>query len=608
MNLRRKLLAIFTITVFLSVGAVAVIISGLARRAFEQANEERTSALIAQFRREFNRRGEDVVHRIDAIAGAESLLRMSAAAGRNAPDYGAYLNEARTLAEAQELDFLEILDTEGTIISSAQWPAKFGYRSNATSILQHAPTAAFLKQEELPDGDALGLFALRQIGGEKPLYVIGGRRLDKDFLGSLELPNGMRAFLYQNLGTGFSSQLLIDPSESLSSTDPIASLVQQVKLQRRETTALVHWSGNAAEDETMHAIPLTGSDNQLLAVLLVGSSRRPYVELRKHIRSAALLSAGGGMLLAILLSGWAAARVTRPVDELARAARDVAGGNWQTQVEVKSSDELGELAESFNRMTRELLEQKEKLVQAERVAAWRELARRLAHELKNPLFPLQLTVENLLRAREQSPQLFEETFKESSSTLLAEIANLKAIVSRFSEFSKMPQPHFQRVQVNEILQNVARLFQAQLQAPGRAEIECTVEIGESGEMAADPELLHRALSNLVMNAMDAMPNGGSLTLRSRPEGDRVLLEVCDTGSGLTPEECARLFTPYYTSKAYGTGLGLAIVQSVVSDHGGRVRVESKPGAGTTFIIELPKNLDKLEATAANGADAAQSGA
>ena len=133
---------------------------------------------------------------------------------------------------------------------------------------------------------------------------------------------------------------------------------------------------------------------------------------------------------------------------------------------MNSSDELGALAESFNRMTGELLEQRERLVQAERVAAWRELARRLAHELKNPLFPLQLTVENLVRARQQSPEQFDEVFRESSSTLLAEIANLKTIISRFSEFSRMPQPQFQRVQINEIVQKVARLLQAQLQVAG----------------------------------------------------------------------------------------------------------------------------------------------
>jgi two-component system, NtrC family, nitrogen regulation sensor histidine kinase NtrY len=116
-------------------------------------------------------------------------------------------------------------------------------------------------------------------------------------------------------------------------------------------------------------------------------------------------------------------------------------------------------------------------------------------------------------------------------------------------------------------------------------------------IAADPELLHRALSNLVLNAMDAMPNGGTLALRTREKDGKVAIEVSDTGSGLTPEECARIFTPYYTSKQHGTGLGLAIVQSVVSDHGGRISVQSEPGKGTSFVIELPSNLDAIPATA-----------
>jgi nitrogen fixation/metabolism regulation signal transduction histidine kinase len=274
----------------------------------------------------------------------------------------------------------------------------------------------------------------------------------------------------------------------------------------------------------------------------------------------------------------------------------VAQGNWSVQVPVASQDELGQLAEAFNRMTGDLIEQRERLVQTERVAAWRELARRLAHELKNPLFPLQLTVENLVRARQQSAEQFEEVFRESSSTLLAEIANLKAIIARFGEFSKMPQPQFQSVDLNEVARNVARLFQAQLHLPDHARIDCRLELAESmTSIAADPELLHRALSNLILNAMDAMPQGGTLTLRTRQEGERAVIEVCDTGAGLTREECERLFTPYFTSKAHGTGLGLAIVQSVVSDHGGKVSVRSQPGKGATFVIELPRNPDKLRA-------------
>jgi two-component system, NtrC family, nitrogen regulation sensor histidine kinase NtrY len=308
----------------------------------------------------------------------------------------------------------------------------------------------------------------------------------------------------------------------------------------------------------------------------------------RRIRSAAIMVAGAGVALAILLSIWAAARVTRPVEQLAHAAQEVAEGNWYVRVDVAGDDELGQLADSFNRMTTELLGQRERLVQAERVAAWRELARRLAHELKNPLFPLQLTVENLVRARQQTPERFDEVFLESSKTLLAEISNLKGIIGRFSEFSKMPQPRLERVQLNDVIRGVLQLFQAQLDAPGRAKISCELQLDPNLQpVAADSELLHRAVSNVVLNALDAMPQGGTLTLRTRSEGGKVLVEVADTGSGLTREECDQIFTPYYTNKQHGSGLGLAIVQSVVSDHRGRIRVQSEPGRGTTFVIELP---------------------
>jgi signal transduction histidine kinase len=606
MMFRRKLLSVFALTVFLSVAAVAWLVSKVTQRAFEHSEDERTAALVTQFRREFNRQGEDVARRVEAIAASESVSRMALKLNSPLADSGPYFELAKTTAENSQLDFLEFVEGDGTIISSAQWPAKFGYTEGAVGgFSAAADQGAFLKQEELQDGTALGLFAVRAIrAGERPVYVIGGRRLDKDFLSGLDLPVGMRALLYQNRGDRFSAELLIDPSASssdkLSSPEKLESLIDAVRRYGQEMTGVVAWSADRAEDEVFHAIPLlgagTGKDRPLLAILLIGNSQRTYVELLLHIRTAALMVGGGGIVLAILLSSWAAARVTRPVEQLAHAAQEVAAGNWNARVEVNGDDELGQLADSFNRMTTELLGQKERLVQAERVAAWRELARRLAHELKNPLFPLQLTVENLVRARQQNPEQFEEVFRESSRTLLAEISNLKGIIGRFSEFSKMPQPQLQRVQVNEVIHGVVQLFQAQLEAPGRAKISCELQLDPHLEpVAADADMLHRAISNLVLNAMDAMPQGGVLTLRTRAEDGKVLIEVADTGSGLTPEECERIFTPYYTSKQHGTGLGLAIVQSVVSDHGGSVRVRSEPGRGTAFVIELPSGWDKQNA-------------
>jgi two-component system, NtrC family, nitrogen regulation sensor histidine kinase NtrY len=609
MTFRRKLLAVFSLTVFLSVAAVAWLVSVMTRRAFDKADNDRTAALVTQFQREFERQGAEVVHRVESVAASDAVTRMATMLNRTSTDSSGYFELARSLADGYQLDFLEFVDARGNIISSAQWPAKFGYPETSFENLSSSDKQpAFLKQEELQDSTALGLFAVRASHvGDRPIYVIGGRRLDKNFLSGLVSPSDSRALLYQNRGDRFSSDLLVDPSSGntpapgMRPADTLAPIIQAVRQSNQEMAAVIHWSADQADDEGFHAVPLRGNgrDRPLLGILLVGNSRRSYVELKRYIRDTALAVGGGGIVLAIFLSSWAAARVTRRVEQLASAAQEVTAGNWNARVEASGGDEVAQLAESFNRMTAELLNQRERLVQAERVAAWRELARRLAHELKNPLFPLQLTVENLLRARQSDSNQFDEVFRESARTLLAEISNLKGIIGRFSEFSKMPQPQLQNVQLNDILRAVAQLFQAQLRAPGHPPIACHLDLDdELGIIAVDPDLLHRALSNLALNAMDAMPNGGALTLRSHREDGKIIIEVADTGSGLTPEECERIFTPYYTSKQHGTGLGLAIVQSVVSDHGGRIGVQSQPGRGTKFIIELPRNPDTLRSVPA----------
>ncbi|MGA2905839.1 MAG: ATP-binding protein, partial [Candidatus Korobacteraceae bacterium] len=407
------------------------------------------------------------------------------------------------------------------------------------------------------------------------------------FLANLSAPGDTQVLLYPVLTATFDPHALVSAAGEVSRATQYESLVERARSSGQEVSSTIYRTDRREDSVDATAMPLKAPDGSVLAVLVVANSRRGLVELQQHIRAIGYGVAGVSILLAIAASLWITSRISRPIEQLAAAATEVAAGNWDTQVKIASSDEVGALAQSFNHMTQQLSEQRERLVQSERVAAWRELARRLAHELKNPLFPLQLTVENLIKARNLSPSEFDEVFRESTETLTAEIANLKNVIARFSDFSKMPKPQLQEVDMVDVLRKVAALYEPVL-AQHQPPIAFHSQLGDTAlTVSADPDLLHRALSNLVLNAMDAMRDGGTLTMELGHKGDSVEIRVSDTGSGMTAEECERLFTPYYTTKQHGTGLGLAIVQSVVSDHHGTIQVESKPGSGSTFVVELP---------------------
>lgn len=608
MSFRSKLFLIFLTTVLASVSLVAYGVTYYARGAFEEMDNERTRALVAQFEKEYAQRGDVVAQQVENIANAEITLRVAIDLARPNPDLSTYVHDATGAAQDHSLDFLEFVNWDGTLVSSAQYPARVGYKNDwVTGAKEWQGSKAFLKKEELPDGVALSLTVVRTVSGgnDKNLYVIGGRRLDQNFLASLVLPAGMRALLYRNLEPNFSAAALSGANGNVAQAERFQPLIEQVQKQLQPAVRTMDWSDDAADAESFHAIPLAGPNNHLLAVLLVGSSRSQLVTLTRQIVKISAVVAGGAMIVGLLVSLWIAVRVTRPVEELAGGAREVAGGQWDTRIDVRGSDEIGQLATAFNDMTRTLAVQKERLVQTERVAAWRELARRLAHELRNPLFPLQITVENLQRARQLEAKQFLEVFNESTTTLKAELANLNAIISRFSDFAKMPAPQLAKVNVNEVLRNAVKLFEAQFHAVGKPPVTPELFLTEPlPEIQADPDLLRRAFQNLVLNALDAMPAGGTLTFRTTESRDNVRIEVSDTGRGLTPEECSRLFTPYYTTKALGTGLGLAIVQSVVSDHHASISVTSEEDRGTTFRIELPLRQPGQNAAAKSGPAAA----
>jgi two-component system nitrogen regulation sensor histidine kinase NtrY len=603
-SLRQRLLLLFSLTIAAAVAAVAWTVLVRIREVFNQQDQEKTSLLVSQFQREFQHRSADVASAVDRLANAERVRNMALELSQSS-DAAPELTEAQALAIEVRVDFLEIVGPDGNIVSSAQWPARFGYPEAAVNGVG---AQVFLKREELPDGaSALGVFAVRPVRGAPQVRILGGMRLDQQFLADLPTPAGVEAYLYSSDGAAdaaASTQSSFDPKRLLGVNGVVANaaryqpLIDAARRTGQQSSSIVYLTDRRDDSVSATVLPLKSEAGQVMAVLVVSASRRQMVEAQQHIRAIAYGVAATGILLAIGCSVWIAGRVSRPIEELARAAEEVARGNWDTRVDARGRDEVGTLARSFNHMTGELTAQREKLIQSERVAAWRELARRLAHELKNPLFPLQLTVENLVHARGLPEEEFDEVFRESTRTLSMEIANLKTIIGRFSDFSKMPKPHLERMDAAEAITRVALLYfpwkgtaaeECDVTSAGEQKIDCCMML-DTGPLPidADPEMLHRALSNLVLNAMDAMPDGGKLTLSAKCLDDHIEIRVADTGEGLTPEECERLFTPYYTTKQHGTGLGLAIVQSVMADHAGTISVESQPGGGAAFVLIFPK--------------------
>ncbi len=409
MTFRTKLFVLFMLALLLSVGAVAAGVIILTRRTLDESNRRHSEALLGQFQREFERRGQDVVHQVQAIADAEATVRMAIELSRPQADVSVYVNDARGVSQAHQLDFLDLVSNDGSIISSNEWPSHFGTKMDWLVQPQDwAARGAFLARVDTQDGPALGLMSVSTVRvGDKDLYIFGGARVGKALLSGLVLPAGMRALLYLNLDSSFEAADLIGESGPILQGERLAAAIEQQRQHPGRQTFRIAWTPDAASAETFQAMPLLGRQGEVLGVLLVGSSQREaaWVERRLLLLTAAIGAAG--LLFGLVLSWWGAAAVTNPIKKLEACARDVSEGKLNTHANVSGTYEIGQLALAFNRMTARLGEQRDLLVQMERTASWQELARRLADELKSPLLALQTAAESVQRGQEQKSQRVE---------------------------------------------------------------------------------------------------------------------------------------------------------------------------------------------------------
>jgi len=297
-----------------------------------------------------------------------------------------------------------------------------------------------------------------------------------------------------------------------------------------------------------------------------------------------LLIFSGGLVLAIIIS----AHYVSPVVRLAHAAETVAAGDLSQELPVEGNDEVGRLTRSFNGMIVRLRQNRaleEAVRENQYLTNLGKLSSGMAHEIRNPLNFIGLAVDHLDAMTEGKGSEEEAEKRQVIGRIKEEIGRLNELVTNFILYGRPPELHRAAVRIPEIAVGVLRMAEERLRAQS---ISCRTEFGEPREIHADPDMLRRALVNLVGNAIDAMPNGGTLSVFAGPRpGGRYSVVVEDTGIGIPAEERERIFEPYFTTKVSGLGLGLVLTKKIVDAHGGEILVDSTPGKGTRIEVVLP---------------------
>jgi len=290
-------------------------------------------------------------------------------------------------------------------------------------------------------------------------------------------------------------------------------------------------------------------------------------------------------LISIIISYFLSKNITDPIKVLLDGTKRIVAGDLNFEIKYQAKDEIKLLINAFNHMTRELQASKQALAHSQRLAAWRDIARRIAHEIKNPLTPIRLSIERLIEQKNKPN--FKDILDKSSKIILEEVNRLELLIREFSEFAKTPQLKLEIKNLNHIVLDTITIFSGIKNIVIKPELEKDLPM-----LNLDEKRMKEVLINLINNSIDAIGNAanGQITIRTYSKvnifGKFVYLEIEDNGRGIKKEDIYKIFDPYFTTKKEGTGLGLAIVEKIINEHQARIKCESEPKKGTKFIIEF----------------------
>ena len=286
------------------------------------------------------------------------------------------------------------------------------------------------------------------------------------------------------------------------------------------------------------------------------------------------------IILAIFISNW----LTAPLRILQTSFAKVKFGKHNEQILYDKEDEIGALVKDYNKKLDELEFTAQQLAKSEIEMAWREMAKQVAHEIKNPLTPMKLSVQQLLRTYNPEDPASGEKLKKVSNSIIEQIDALTKIANEFSNFAKMPRPNEEEIELVSLIENVMALFVGSEGVKIEMESQLT-----SVKIKGDKDQFVRVFNNLIKNAIQAIPSdrNGKIEIRITTQNNSVSISVSDNGIGIPEEKRFKIFVPYFTTKSNGTGLGLAMVKQIIENHQGTIDFEPNEVMGTVFIIKLP---------------------
>jgi signal transduction histidine kinase len=506
------------------------------------------------------RRQAAIEHAVDAlverIEGDPSVLRQLI--GRAPIDR----QLATRLVQGTDLQVLDLAGDEGRILTSHHWPDRVGL----DSPYGDRPKLTF--RIDTPEGQRVGWFYSRVLGvGQQDITMLAGQFMDVQWLDE--------AAALADAGWWIRS----DGSPGLISSSVASTVVVPHDTQVRQAA---EGQRLRAGDWRLRSTPLILADGTTGNVVLGRHGRgesSAWIRLRGAWAGLTLVAALAAALVGLVLGR----RAARPVDQLVRAVDAIAAGKEDYDFPGIPRDEFDELVASFSRLQRSLEQQSRRSAAAERVAAWQEVARHVAHEVKNPLAPIRLTVQNLQRARISHAESFGPLFEEGAQTILEEVDQLSRLVGEFSEFARLPVPCPSNESIDRLLEEVLELYSAD------PNLEILGGGGTLPNVEIDRDQISRVFKNIIGNAVDAMASASTRQLRVKTAVVEGYAEIRfeDTGPGFDDDAERRVFEPYFTTKSHGTGLGMAISYRMVAEHGGEIVAENRSGGGARVTVRLP---------------------